>query len=81
MGYMGFKALEGSLEGKVRNPGAVAASIGRKKYGKAKFQKAAAAGKTMEGEKPVKKAPVPEKPASKPKHKSKGHALFAGYGR
>lgn len=32
MAYMGFKKLEGSLEGKVDNPGAVAASIGRKKY-------------------------------------------------
>ena len=31
--------------GKVRNPGAVAAAIGRKKYGKAKFQKMAAAGR------------------------------------
>lgn len=29
----------------VRNPAAVAASIGRKKYGKARFQKLAAKGK------------------------------------
>lgn len=28
-----------------KNPGAVAAAIGRKKYGKAKFQKLAAAGR------------------------------------
>lgn len=54
--YTGFKKLAGSLEGKVRNPGAVAASIGRKKYGKAKFQKAAAEGKKMKGMKPKKKA-------------------------
>ena len=40
-----FAALEKSLSGKVSNPGAVAASIGRKKYGKAKFQSLAAKGK------------------------------------
>jgi hypothetical protein len=42
--YMGFKKLEASIaaRGGVRDPGAVAASIGRKKYGKEKFQKAAA---------------------------------------
>ncbi len=42
--YMGFKALKASIaaKGGVRDPGAVAASIGRKKYGKEKFQKAAA---------------------------------------
>jgi len=47
--YMGFKKLKKSLAGKkgVTNPGALAASIGRKKYGKAKFQKAAAAGKKI----------------------------------
>jgi hypothetical protein len=44
--YMGFSKLEKSLaaRGDVKDPGAVAASIGRKKYGKAKFQKAAAKG-------------------------------------
>ncbi len=42
MAYVGFKALEGKLQGKVSNPGAVAAAIGRKKYGAAKFNKAAA---------------------------------------
>ena len=31
---------------KIKNPGAVAAAIGRKKYGKAQFQKLAAAGRT-----------------------------------
>lgn len=30
---------------RISNPGAVAASIGRKKYGKARFQKLAAAGR------------------------------------
>jgi hypothetical protein len=35
----------------VRDPGAVAAAIGRKKYGKAKFQKAASQGKKMKGAK------------------------------
>lgn len=49
MAYMGFKKLEGSLKGKVRDPGAVAASIGRKKYGADKFQKAAASGTKMAG--------------------------------
>jgi transcription antitermination factor NusG len=43
--YMGFKKLEKSLESKgAKNPAAVAAVIGRHKYGKAKFQKAAATG-------------------------------------
>ena len=46
--YMGFKAVEkAAKKGGAENPAAVAASIGRKKYGKAKFQKAAAAGKKM----------------------------------
>ena len=42
--YMGFKKLKAAIaaKGGVRDPGAVAASIGRKKYGKKKFQKAAA---------------------------------------
>jgi hypothetical protein len=42
--YMGFKKLEASIaaKGGVRDAGAVAASIGRNKYGKKKFQKAAA---------------------------------------
>ncbi len=53
MAYLGFKKLEGKLAGKVDNPGAVAASIGRKKYGKAKFQKAAATGHSLKGLKAV----------------------------
>lgn len=41
-----FKAVEASAKaGGAKNPGAVAASIGRKKYGKKRFQKMAAAGK------------------------------------
>ena len=51
--YMGFKKTVAAIKksGTADNPEAVAASIGRKKYGKAAFQKAAAAGKKMgEGE-------------------------------
>ena len=40
-----FAALEKKLSGKVNNPAAVAASIGRKKLGKSKFQSLAAAGR------------------------------------
>lgn len=42
-----FAALEKSIasRGNVRNPGAVAAAIGRRKYGKARFQKMAAGGR------------------------------------
>ena len=40
-----FKKLVGKLKGKVKNPAAVAASIGRKKYGKRRFQKLAAKGR------------------------------------
>ena len=42
-----FAALEKKLAGKpgVTDPGALAASIGRKKYGAAKFQSLAAKGK------------------------------------
>lgn len=47
MAYIGFDALA-----KKTSP-AIAASIGRKKYGKAKFQKAAAQGKSMKGMKPA----------------------------
>ena len=47
--YMGFKKLAASIKAKggARDPEAVAAAIGRKKYGKEKFQAAAAAGKKM----------------------------------
>lgn len=57
MPYVGFDKLKSKIakKGNVSDPGAVAASIGRKKYGKAKFQKAAAAGKKMKGMAPKKK--------------------------
>jgi hypothetical protein len=46
--YMGFKAVAASAKkGGAKDPEAVTASIGRKKYGKEKFQKAAAAGKKL----------------------------------
>ena len=47
--YMGFKKTVAAIKkgGSAENPEAVAASIGRKKYGKEKFQKAAAAGKKL----------------------------------
>lgn len=46
--YMGFKAVEKSAKaGGAENSAAVAAAVGRKKYGKEKFQKAAAKGKKM----------------------------------
>lgn len=50
MAYVGFKALKGKLQSQGKSAasaGAIAASIGRKKYGKKKFQKAAAAGKKL----------------------------------
>jgi hypothetical protein len=55
MAYVGFASLKKKIaaRGGVDNPGAVAAFIGRRKYGKAKFQKAAAAGKSMRGMKPA----------------------------
>lgn len=47
---MGFKAVEASAKaGGARNPAAVAASVGRKKYGAKAFNKAAAAGHSMRG--------------------------------
>lgn len=46
--YMGFEKVKAAAKkGGAEDPGAVAASIGRKKYGKEKFQKAAAAGKKL----------------------------------
>jgi hypothetical protein len=49
--YMGFKAVEKAVAAKgARNPAAVAAYIGRKKYGKEKFQAMAAAGKKAANE-------------------------------
>lgn len=42
-----FKALKAKIakRGGVRDPAAVAAAIGRRKYGKARFQKLAVAGR------------------------------------
>jgi len=53
MAYVGFEKLKQQIgaKGGVRNPGAVAASIGRKKYGKKRFQRYAAKGKSMRGAK------------------------------
>jgi hypothetical protein len=58
MAYMGFQKLESSIaaRGGVRNPAAVAASIGRKKYGKSAFQKAASRGESMRGATPKSRA-------------------------
>jgi hypothetical protein len=57
--YEGFDKLKSKLKGKVSNPGAVAASIGRKKYGKKKFQEDSAKGKKMKNEKPLSKGLKP----------------------
>lgn len=55
MAYVGFKKLTSELAKKgVKDPKALAAAIGRKKYGKAKFQEAAAKGKSLKGAKPKK---------------------------
>ena len=46
MGYVGFKKLVSKLRGKgIKNPAGLAAKIGMRKYGKAAFQKMAAAGR------------------------------------
>jgi len=51
---MGFKAVQKAVAAKgARNPAAVAAYIGRKKYGKEKFQAMAAAGKKHTNEEVV----------------------------
>lgn len=49
MAYEGFSKLKGELAGEkgVKNPGAVAASIGRKKYGAKKFNRAASSGRKL----------------------------------
>lgn len=51
MAYLGFDKLKGKLahETGVTNPGALAASIGRKKYGAKKFNKAAAGHHSLKG--------------------------------
>ena len=58
MAYVGFKKLKKKIQssGKsAKSAGAIAASIGRKKYGKTKFQKAAASGTKMRGMSAMKK--------------------------
>ena len=58
MAYVGFDALKAKVgAGGAKNPGAVAAAIGRKKYGKGKFQKAAAKGTKMMGMASLSKKP------------------------
>ncbi len=56
MAYEGFDALKAKLGKKkgITNPGGLAATIGRRKYGKAKFNKFAAKGKSMRGVRPQK---------------------------
>jgi hypothetical protein len=51
MARIGFKKLKGQLARRkgVRNPGAVAAHIGRKKYGKKVMAQKAAAGRRRKG--------------------------------
>lgn len=51
MTYVGFSALKSKLAGRkgIRNPGAVAAAIGRKKYGRKAMAKASASGKSLRG--------------------------------
>lgn len=52
MAYVGFAKLKSKLASKgAKNPGALAASIGRAKYGKKKFNTAAAKGKSLRGTK------------------------------
>lgn len=55
MAYIGFDKLKSQLaaRGGVTNPGALAAAIGKKKYGKKKFNKAAASGQSLKGAKPM----------------------------
>jgi hypothetical protein len=52
MAYVGFKKLKNKIKRSGKSDeaaGAIAATIGRKKYGKKKFQTAAAKGKKMKG--------------------------------
>ena len=54
MSYTPFKKMVSKLAARgVRDPKALAASIGRKKYGKAKFQAAAASGKSLRNARPL----------------------------
>lgn len=54
MPYTGFKKLTKQLASQgAKDPKALAAAIGRKKYGKEKFQKAAKGGKSLRGTRTV----------------------------
>lgn len=51
MPYLGFEKLKGKLAKKgAKNPAALSAWIGRKKYGARRFNKAAAKGKSLKGQ-------------------------------
>ena len=67
MAYIGFKKLAKKI-----GAGA-AANIGRKKYGKKKFQSAAAKGKKLKGAK-TKKEDMKKKPSLKANFKAKAKA-------
>lgn len=69
--YMGFAKLKASIaaRGGARDPAAVAAAIGRKKYGKEKFQAMAAAGKRKANEETEVVAEAEGKLAVTPKEK------------
>lgn len=55
MSYEGFKAVEASAKKSgARNPAAVAAAVGRRKYGKKAMAKAAATGHSLRGHKTLK---------------------------
>lgn len=56
MAYLGFKKLQGKIEASGKSPkaaAAIAASIGRKKYGGAKMAKAARTRSSLRGAKPA----------------------------
>lgn len=58
-----FRGLEAKLAGQrgVKNPGALAATIGRKKYGAARFNALAQAGKRREEEAPATEPQAPRR--------------------
>lgn len=62
MAYTGFDRLQGELAGRygTDRAGAIAAAIGRRKYGKGAFQHAAATGHSLKGSTPVKPKPKPK---------------------
>jgi hypothetical protein len=54
--YMGFDALKGKIEAEGKTPAsaaAIAASVGRRKYGAKRFNSAAAAGKKLGSRRPA----------------------------